>query len=388
MIQVRLMQHIYYIEVNLICLVLLGIINGQISQTRAITSTRQRALRRMVISTAILCLSDIVAGVCRGMFFPGARAVIQLSNLLYLEMMPAISMYWLIYTLNKIGKTPNRSQSVLIHLPLVLFTLVAVVNPFSRFLFSINEQNLYTRGPGVFLHWIISWSYLLYAAGMTVTALRKNANAVVRTELMPLLYFLVLPIIGCATQMIFYGVTSVQAGITLSIVLVSLKMQENKILSDELTGINNRKALNYYIDSLVSKGTATDMMVMMIDVNQFKKINDSFGHAVGDMALCDTADVLRRVCRKTASHLFLCRFGGDEFVIVGKNMNNTEMEGVISTIRKEAASFDPDHAKPYTLEFSIGSVIGNLEQVSDFDRCMRLADEVMYADKKRLKAIR
>ncbi len=379
------MQFSCYIEVNVICLVLLAIVYGRMRQNRSIITTAQIIMRRLIMALWVLCLSDIVAVVSRGRFFPGARVVIQGSNLIYLEMMPLISMFWHSYVCNRIGRQMNRRQMILSKIPLTVFTILAVLNPINHFLFRIDANNLYTRGPGVFLHWIISWFYLLYAGVLSFRAVKNAPNWARRNEYMPLLYFLILPMIGCVTQMVFYGVTSVQAGITLSIVLISMQSQDNQISVDELTGINNRKAMRRYVDNLVHRNNPPSLMVMMIDVNKFKQINDTLGHAVGDIALCDTASILKNACGKSREKLFLSRYGGDEFVIIGQNVHANAADALKELIHESVAGFGKEQQKPYDLDVSVGYAIGVCEDYEDFEHYLRTADESMYKDKKARK---
>lgn len=379
------MQFSCYIEVNIICLILSGIVYGSLRQIRSINSTPQMLMRWIIVALWFLCYSDIMAVLCRGRFFPGARICIELSNLIYLEMMPIISMLWLAYVCNRIGKQVSEKLFVLQLLPLILFTLVAIVNPFTNFLFKIDEYNRYSRGPGVFLHWIVSWFYLLYAGILSIQAIRSTTNWIRKREYKPLLYFLVLPTIGCVTQMMFYGITAVQVGITLSIVLISMQSQDNQITIDELTGINNRKAMRRFVDNMIHRVLPPNLMVMMIDVNEFKKINDTLGHSVGDIALCDTANILKGVCGKTKSQLFLSRYGGDEFVMIGREMDEEAIQNLVETIRQDALKFTKTEQKLYAIELSIGYTSGKCKTHDEFDEMLSQADEAMYADKMRYK---
>lgn len=377
------MQYIYYIETNAICLFLLMLVYARNRQERAIISSSQRLLGRMVLASMVLCLCDILAGVCRGQQFPGARGLIQLSNLLYFEMMPLVAMLWSMYVSNRVGRTLGRRGRILFFLPMLLFTLAAISNPFSGILFSIDAANCYARGPGVYLHWIISWFYLIFAAVQTGRAMKENRVGLRREELMPLAGFLVLPTVCGLLQMLFYGVTATQVGITLSIVLIFMKVQDNRISIDELTGINNRRALHNFIDRLLNRSNISTVTVVMIDVNNFKQINDSLGHAVGDAALRDTADVLRDICGSLTERFFLCRYGGDEFVLVGVNAEQENFSSIYALIHQRVAEATEQQNKPYQLSVAVGCAYGPCTSQEDFAHYLRVADEAMYDDKKR-----
>lgn len=93
------------------------------------------------------------------------------------------------------------------------------------------------------------------------------------------------------------------------------KKVEELAMVDSLTGINNR----YYFNEIMQQETERvkryghTMCLLMIDVDDFKAINDNFGHLTGDRVLCSLANILRAAVRESD---FLARFGGDEFVII------------------------------------------------------------------------
>ena len=119
-----------------------------------------------------------------------------------------------------------------------------------------------------------------------------------------------------------------------------------------------------------------------MDGNKFKKINDSFGHSTGDRALCDTAAILTNVCKKYGQNLFLCRFGGDEFVIVGKELRTGEADNIVSYIRAETERYTAENRRRYHLSLSVGYVTDDCTTYAGFERTLQAADAAMYEDKK------
>ncbi len=86
--------------------------------------------------------------------------------------------------------------------------------------------------------------------------------------------------------------------------------------TDPLTRVSNRKAFDVYLERTVEvfKAFRQQASLLVIDVDQFKGINDAFGHAVGDQVLCQVANAIVRVFLRKSD--FVARFGGDEFVVV------------------------------------------------------------------------
>ncbi len=139
---------------------------------------------------------------------------------------------------------------------------------------------------------------------------------------------------------------------------------------DSLTGLFTR---NYLINCFDSKGKRTKrnnrpLSLLLIDIDTFRKYNHDFGHIAGDLLLKKFAEILRSVTRETD---FVCRFGGDEFVVVLDNVHVEVALMVAERIRTafKSRAFYPDDAKgadvSVTKSVSIGvcSVAGNEESL-------------------------
>lgn len=94
-----------------------------------------------------------------------------------------------------------------------------------------------------------------------------------------------------------------------------LSSQELLALTDELTGLYNRRCLNLQLESFITRsaGTGQGLSLMLIDLDGLKPLNDRYGHAAGDAALRLVADVIKKCVRKVD---LPCRIGGDEFALV------------------------------------------------------------------------
>lgn len=372
---------LYYIEVNLICIVVLCIIRDR-SRNNTV-STSDKYFNTLILSTVLICLSDLVAGVCRGRLFTGARAVIEISNLLYFWSMTLAGYCWLIYISVKLEKKSfNRKKPFLWSLPLIVFSLIAVINPYTEFLFKIDKNNLYVRNTGIYFHWIITYFYLVAATVKTIRAVVKTKNEFKRQQIIPYLYFIIPPLIASVAQMLFYGVTASQAGITISVLLITISNITKQNDTDPLTGLNNRNGLSKYLERYLNRGTEIQLFFLMIDINNFKEINDGFGHLVGDCALIDAATVIRTACDSSPKKLFCCRYGGDEFLIVGIDFDDEEIEELKAKLAEFLKTAD---RRPYRISFSLGVANGACSDRAKAEMLIVKADEAMYAEKRRFK---
>lgn len=150
---------------------------------------------------------------------------------------------------------------------------------------------------------------------------------------------------------------------------------------DSLTGLFNRHYLNEYQAMVLAAAKRNNRHVGFIsmDLNHFKKINDTYGHNVGDLVLVETARVLKG-CTRTNEAVF--RLGGDEFLII---MPDIEDGTVLQQTRERLIkSFKDDFhlvEYPCKIAVSIGTSVFP-EDGNNIDALLQIADEEMYADKK------
>ncbi|NNL62488.1 MAG: diguanylate cyclase [Woeseiaceae bacterium] len=179
-------------------------------------------------------------------------------------------------------------------------------------------------------------------------------------------------------------------------------LQESS-LSDPLTGLRNRR----FVFEEVSRDLAvaqrrlqneqlgidvsemSDLVFMMIDLDHFKPINDTYGHAAGDDMLLQLRDVLLDICRRT-DHVI--RWGGDEFVVIAKQTQPGEAEQLAEIIRSTIAdrNFVLGDGQIVRTTCSIGFAAYPLfrsgADQSNLDQIISLADGLMYEAKKRRNA--
>ena len=156
------------------------------------------------------------------------------------------------------------------------------------------------------------------------------------------------------------------------------KHAENMASTDALTGLNNRRAFFDKAEPLFAycKRSQQPISALMLDVDHFKKINDSYGHAAGDVALRNLARLLDDNLRQSD---LSCRFGGEEFVVLLPNTTAAEAIGMANMLKKLMSStiiaLADENALSLTASFGIAE---NGESVEDL---LNHADKAMYAAK-------
>ncbi len=152
-------------------------------------------------------------------------------------------------------------------------------------------------------------------------------------------------------------------------------------LTDSLTGLHNRRFLHQRLEEELSRSErhGVPLACVMMDLDHFKKINDSHGHAVGDKVLCEIAAILRRHIRKSD---IAVRYGGEEFVIV---LFSTDAEAARIVAERVRADVEENvtRAGEVTVRLTISVGIAAFPEpgIKTVDDLMRRADRALYQAK-------
>src|SRR5215212_628842 len=156
----------------------------------------------------------------------------------------------------------------------------------------------------------------------------------------------------------------------------------NSSLKDDLTGLFNRRGLLKqaapYFD--FARRQKEKLLLLFIDLDGMKKINDEFGHNEGDNALIQTAAILNRSFRSTD---IIARLGGDEFTVLVTDLNASK-EDAISRLNESLKAYNSSEARGPKLAFSIGVATLEPERMACFEELLEQADQAMY-EQKRMK---
>lgn len=157
-------------------------------------------------------------------------------------------------------------------------------------------------------------------------------------------------------------------------------------LSDELTGLRNRRAFYFFIEqhiktiSQIIRGGVEGVLLLYIDVDNFKWINDTLGHKEGDRALIDVANLLKSSFRESD---VIARIGGDEFAVLVIGAMEESKEVIIKRLKDKLREFNEKAKRPYKLSLSIGAVYYDPYNPWSIDELIKRADRAMYKEKKK-----
>lgn len=370
----------------IVILIYISYINSCKFRNRA---TEDTIFNRLIWSTVAFCVADFYAWHGDGRSFLGAYNMVLLGNIFYITFYPAMAFLWVDYTLCKVKGTRIMNYKVgkLFAVVIAVLGALNISTPFTNFLFTIDAENCYHRGLGAIINPLVAWGAIISVTLTIYLSAKKSKRLVDKEAIEMVIFFLIPTFVTMLVQIIFFGVSVFQVGFTLSLLIVFVNRQKNMISHDELTGLNNRHELNRYYDKLIQGGDGVQRVcIYVIDINKFKSINDKYGHMEGDNALKILAMVLKvSVNRNPDSTWFLARFGGDEFVLVGTNKGEYEINEVKEFINAELDRVNSTGERPYSISVSFGYVEGRFGDADTVETLMERADASMYKDKESTK---
>ncbi|VYU67963.1 diguanylate cyclase [Clostridium tertium] len=377
------MEKFLYAEINTIGLAILATIY---MKGRNITKSdlSQKMFNYLLYVTASLLVFDAAMRCLDGLVFEAANEILLYTTTIYYILTVAMVSVLLMYCDSKVyvsdGKQKLRFKIYMI--PFYINAILSVISFTTEWIFRIDENNVYHRGELYWIHVLIIFIPLLYSIRMIIKGM-KDCSEVKRNEFRYLILFLLSPVIGFIIQTFCYGLSIAHICCVISLLITFINIQSNLIIMDPLTQVNNRRAFIDYIKCKISKvPDECVLFLLMIDVDYFKKINDEFGHTVGDEALVLIVRGINLACTRND---FLSRIGGDEFAVVGQRRNEEEIKALILEIERKIEEVSIQENTEYKLSVSIGYSIYGRDGIIEISDFINVADKNMYEVKKAKK---
>ena len=288
----------------------------------------------------------------------------------------SVGMLWVLYVNDRIYHSRQQLRRWLlpVAVPVALIAVLLVCDLFGAgFIFSISERNVYQRGTLVALTYRIVFSDYCISLGMAIAAVRRNNHV----RFFPVPYFVVPCVLGTVVQSLRYGLSVGWFCVSLAFLFVQLHLYNENAFVDELSGLYNRKYYDCVIRKLASSRKRGVISGIMLDVNQFKDINDRFGHSVGDDAIRNLGRILSEI---TTERDMAFRQAGDEFVIVSIGSGKREVEQLMELLKRKVEAFNASSGKPYRLSLAMGYTVWD-EEKFDPDAFLHRMDMQMYMSK-------
>ena len=368
-----------HIEIDALFLLILCVIAWQMTNSVSKQSTRI-LFRHTVYGIMATLILDIIWMLIDGKMFPGAIPLNKVVNALFLGLGVSMGGIWYQYVLDSLGYNIPQKKARLIMIPGTVFFLLNFISIWTGWIFTITDKNVYMRGPwfpalavASIIMLLISLVHLLYELS------RPGLSPERKKSIFKLLNFYIVPLIGTIFSMAVAGMPGTWTCAAVSVILIYMNDQDDAILRDSLTGLNNRKTVESTFASYKRQVTDTKKLYLFImDLDNFKGINDTFGHPVGDRALVDAAHLI--VASDSGPNSLVARYGGDEFIVLGFFKDEADAIRYKKMLKQEFADWNKTHNTPYDLSLSIG--FSCYEQDQTLEEMLSEADKNLYEDKR------
>ena len=332
----------------------------------------QRVFVAMIALNMFLCALEPVTIMINGMLFPGALRINTVINVLLYLGNTLFSALWTAYADRRSHRQLPRWE-YLKYIPAGLTMLAALANLFTPVFFYLTPQNVYVRTGWYLATFTVSYFYLIWG---TVTAYH-SARRRERYLILPALQFMAPVFTASLLQYCLPGTSLLWVGTAIGLTEAYIAMLDEGSAIDALSGAYSRHRLNEDLSQLQAYFRGRRLAGIMLDIDNFKNINDRYGHITGDKVIRRVGRLLRST---VGSRGAVYRFGGDEFTILLNVNQPEEAQAMLERIHQAAAKAKDAEQTAYRLSFSGGWAIYDPgERASEFVNRM---DKALYDDKK------
>lgn len=304
----------------------------------------------------------------------------HVGNFLLYSFNVIIPLLWLAYVLYQVYGDMNLMKTIA--LPFIgyflLHTSIIVVNLFFGFYYSIDANNVYSRGPLYMIS--ILWNVVPLLVALILTIISRHKIDIKKRS--AYFFFPLAPAIGTILSFFTYGYSIVLPSMMISYLLVFIGIQSDTMRVDYLTGAFNRRHLEDNLRRKISEKNSSFGSIM-IDIDDYKTINDTHGHLVGDRALIDFAHVLQK---SVGVNDIVARYGGDEFMIIIEAKNDKDLQDIAEQMKTNISKFNDKAVYPFKLTASMGLAMYKAKDKMTMEQFQNHLDDLMYKDKKSKKA--
>lgn len=343
------------------------------------TDLQMRHFRGMSMFFIVYLISDIIWALGQSDFIPFSVTLNKVTSVTGLVAVILLTLGWCIFVIFRIGQNNTKNIKLLIGIHYgvaALDVILTITSVFTGYYFFIDDNNVYQLSNGYTFHLVLIFIQLFGSGIYSFVQSLSNKQVKLKKEYRLPLLFIIIPAVAAVLESILPLTPIVPLGTFLPILFAFLEIQNSEIYSDALTGLNNRRRMEIFLQDMIHNATDDKpFRIYMIDVNDFKQVNDKFGHIVGDRALQLVADALHNVSDRL--HGFCARYGGDEFVLI---------------INKEAPVQEAIQNEVNTLRGSCADLIPTLTVCTGFAECrsgamtatqlIAQADEKLYVQKE------
>lgn len=296
------MQVALYVEINILCMIMLSVMAYTAARFELDSTAQTRTFIAAIWSAFTMNLCDVFWALGLSRTIPMPVWALHIINALYFTMLCCATFFWFVFSEYMFRQSMPRKRIAHLQLVMPLVALIALflINPFTGCLFTFGPDLKRIRGPLYYMQPVLGVSYLLLSVALYLARrfsqrnnkyyLKQNEDTVFISFTAPLFLCIVL-------QIFLQDLPIVSVALVIAFMLAYTSVIKLRITLDPLTGINNRRSLLKALE-VKCRNVKKDcsLYFLFIDIDNFKNLNDVYGHYEGDRALQSVANTLSRVC--------------------------------------------------------------------------------------------
>ncbi len=337
-------------------------------------AAKDRIFRLMLESNLLLLLTETACWIFDGKAGALAGIAVRASNgLLYALGLVPITL-WLAYLDEAVAfdagiRMRRRRIYILANIAMVV---LALLNPRTEMLFTVDGMNRYARTNGA---WIALGSSLtLYASSLIALIPYRRSVSGRITQL--ILLIALIPTLGGILQAFAYGTSLLWPAMAFLALCGYLLVQREEMKRDLITSLATRSQMEERISYLLAR--RRPFSLVMMDLDGFKAINDTWGHEEGDTALATVANLLTKSIKQVDSAY---RYAGDEFMLIIESEDAEAGKLVVERLKANLDRVNRHSGKPYVLALSAGIAYYDGREGEQLPNLCGRADDAMYREK-------
>ncbi|WP_238860206.1 GGDEF domain-containing protein [Clostridium sp. YIM B02569] len=367
------------VQVNIVLFILLLILFGHTYFNMNRKNITNRLFMWTMGLTAFAIMLEILSVILNNPNLKQFMVMQKIVNVLGFSVTPIIPFLGYIFSkewVNRYQKDKIKLNKILL-LPLLINGIMAFISYSVNVLFYVTSENTYERGPLFFILPCVSYFYF----GYNLYFIYKQRKRFSWWELRIFNLFYIAAGVFTGIQVVYSSYLTIWNGTAMMIVIIYIFILNDQVHRDRLTGLENYSSYERYIENISFK-RINKLFIINIDIDDFKSVNDKFGHKEGDEALKMFANLL--IESFSLRRKKLIRVGGDEFLILLEVERQEIVDNYIQNLNKNIEAYNKTKEKPYELKFSYGvACCSNAKE--DIHDILKCADKLMYEQKKSRK---
>jgi len=340
---------------------------------------KERALRvffALIVVTTLILVLEILSVLLNSGHNINLIVAHKLVDTLGFTLAPLVPIFAALY----VYKRTNEYTKIRVNkffwlcVPVVISGILSLGSYHYNWIFSISNENVYMRGPLFFVSPLTIFFY--YAVNLLF--LYENRHKLNKEELFILCLLSLITVVMSVFQLHYFVYLTIWNSMAISIVVNYIFIIHSQTKIDPLTGLGNRLAYDEYLANLRRKSNLV-LSVVNIDLDDFKSINDVYGHHEGDNVLRVFAQNLKAVFEGKGMPV---RVGGDEFIVLISENQKEIIEHYIEMLIDRINAYNKKSDMPYRISFSYGMTIFD-STYNDLQELIQHSDKLMYQAKQK-----